>query len=322
MTKSHGAEPPATGQRRSISGGGNLKADHCTLVEIKQKIPGFNHFIGSWVYKGDINFVVDVGPANSVGQLVQALSKMNMERVDYILLTHIHIDHAGGLKEFLEQFPMAQVVCHDKGIKHLMEPSQLWEGSRMLLGDIAEAFGSPKALGGERCISHLHTDIKDLVVIETPGHAPHHLSFSYRGNLFVGEAGGNYYAVQDRDYLRPATPPRFFLDVFWRSLDKLIALEDQRICYSHFGDAPSSHQMLKRFQSQILRWKRIVEQNISAGSNDLIVRCIDSLLDKDPDLKAFEFMDSDMQSRERFFMANSVRGYVEFLQNDGSRLRK
>jgi glyoxylase-like metal-dependent hydrolase (beta-lactamase superfamily II) len=67
-----------------------LKEDHCTLVEIKQRIPGFDHFIGSWVYRGDINFVVDVGPANSVSELIQALLQMNMERVDYVFLTHIH----------------------------------------------------------------------------------------------------------------------------------------------------------------------------------------------------------------------------------------
>lgn len=294
-----------------------MKEDHCTLVEIKQRIPGFDHFIGSWVYRGDINFVVDVGPANSVSELIQALLQMNMERVDYVFLTHIHIDHAGGLEEFLKHFPMARVVCHDKGIRHLADPSKLWEGSRMILGEIAEAFGSPKAVKGEMCIPHTQAHTRDLVVIETPGHAPHHLSFSYKGNLFVGEAGGNYYSIQDMDYLRPATPPRLFLNVFWGSLDKLMGLEDQHICYAHFGDAPNSHQMLKRFRAQILRWKEVIQKEISAGSKDLIMRCINTLLKEDPDLKAFELMDPDMQDRERFFMANSVRGYIGFLQNEG-----
>jgi glyoxylase-like metal-dependent hydrolase (beta-lactamase superfamily II) len=294
-----------------------LKEEHCTLIEIKQTIPGFDHFIGSWVYRGDINLVVDVGPANSVAKLIKALMRMNMEMVDYVLLTHIHIDHAGGVAEFLEHFPMARVVCHDKGIRHLVDSSKLWEGSRNVLGEIAEAYGCPKAVKEEMCIPHTQANIEKLVVFETPGHAPHHLSFSYRGNLFAGEAGGNYFSVRDMDYLRPATPPKFFLNDFLESVDRLITIEDQHICYAHFGDAPDSRQMLKRFRAQILRWKEVVQKEMSGGSDDLMMRCVDSLLEKDPDLKAFMLMDPDTQKRERFFLANSVRGYIEFLRNVG-----
>ena len=81
-----------------------MKENGCKLIEIKQEIPGFNHFIGSWVYKGPINFVVDVGPASSVDKLIETLAEMGMDRVDYVLLTHIHMDHAGGIARFLECF--------------------------------------------------------------------------------------------------------------------------------------------------------------------------------------------------------------------------
>lgn len=294
-----------------------LKEHDCLLIEIKQKIPGYDHFIGSWVCRGDINLVVDVGPANSVGRLIETLMEMNIKRVDYVLVTHIHIDHAGGLGEFLEHFPKARVVCHEKGIRHLVDPSMLWEGSQKVLGEIAEAYGCPQAVKEEMCIPHAQARIKNLTVIETPGHAPHHLSFSYGGNLFAGEAGGNYFSVLDTDYLRPATPPRFFLKNFLESVDRLMALEDQHICYAHFGDAQNSRRMLKRFRAQIFRWKELIQKEMSAGSDDLMMRCVNSLLEKDPDLKAFKFMEPDTQNRERFFVANSVRGYIEFLQNAG-----
>jgi glyoxylase-like metal-dependent hydrolase (beta-lactamase superfamily II) len=294
-----------------------LKADDCTLVEIEQQIPGFDRFIGAWVYRGKINLVVDVGPAHSVHHLIAALTEMDMDRVDYVLLTHIHIDHAGGVARFLEHFPMARVVCHEKGKKHVVEPSKLWEGSRKVLGEIADAFGPPEAVKEERCLAHTEVDIEGLTVVETPGHASHHLSFSYGGHLFSGEAAGNYYAVGETDYLRPATPPRFFLKVFLGSLDRLAALEDQHICYSHFGDAPSSRPMLERFRAQIFRWKQIVGEEMSRGPDDLIGTCVDSLLERDPDLRAFQVMDLDTQKRERVFMSNSVRGYVDFLQNQG-----
>jgi glyoxylase-like metal-dependent hydrolase (beta-lactamase superfamily II) len=260
---------------------------------------------------------VDVGPANSVHRLVEALAKMNMERVDYVLLTHIHIDHVGGLAKFLEHFPMAQVVCHDKAVRHLVDPSRLWEVSRKVLGKIADAYGPLTGVREEILIPHTQAHIENLTIIETPGHAPHHLSFSCMGHLFAGEAGGNYLCVADTDYLRPATPPRFFLKVFLETVDRLLALEDQHICYAHFGDAPSSRQMLKRFRAQVLRWKEVVEKERSAGPKDLIMRCVDRLLEKDPDLKAFALMDSDTQDRERFFMGNSVRGYIGFLEAQG-----
>jgi hypothetical protein len=75
--------------------------------------------------------------------------------------------------------------------------------------------------------------------------------------------------------------------------------------------------MLKRFRAQILRWKEVVQKEMSGGPDDLMMRCVDSLLEKDPDLKAFMFMDPNTQRRERFFLANSVRGYIEFLRNVG-----
>ena len=294
-----------------------MKEDDCSLIEIKQPIAGFDRFIGAWVYRGDIHLVVDVGPANSVHRLVEALAKMNMERVDYVLLTHIHIDHVGGLAKFLEHFPMAQVVCHDRAVRHLVDPSRLWEVSRKVLGKIADAYGPLTGVREEILIPHTQANIENLTIIETPGHAPHHLSFSCMGHLFAGEAGGNYLCVADTDYLRPATPPRFFLKVFLETVDRLMALEDQHICYAHFGDAPSSRQMLKRFRAQVLRWKEVVEKEVAAGPKDLIMRCVDRLLEKDPDLKAFALMDPDTQDRERFFMGNSVRGYIGFLEAQG-----
>lgn len=286
------------------------------LIEIKQERPGFDHFIGAWVYQGGLNFVIDVGPANSVNRLIEALNAMNLERVDFVLLTHIHVDHAGGLADFLTHFPMAKAICHKKGIGHLVDPSKLWSGSRKLLGEIAEAYGPVKPVEPEKLIPHTEVNIEDLKIIETPGHAPHHISFVYRGNLFVGEAGGNYFPIQDQEYLRPATPPIFLLSECLKSIDRLLEQEDQTICYAHFGKAQSSHRYLIRFKDQLLRWQEIIGSVISECEPHLVERCVDLLLQKDPDLKAFELMAPDDRSRERFFMANSVKGYIGFLKDN------
>jgi len=286
------------------------------LIEIKQDMPGFNPFFGSWVCRDDLNFLVDVGPANTANRLIDSLVSLGLDRVDYILLTHIHIDHGGALADLLDYYPMAKAICHEKGIKHLVEPSNLWAGSLNVLGDLARSYGTPKPVAKERFIPHTECNLKDLMVIETPGHAFHHLSYSYKNRLFVGEAAGNYLTVNNLDYLRPATPPRFFLDLFLKSIDRLLALDDQPIRYAHFGEAANSHLMLNMFRDQLIRWEAIIGELVGQGGNseDIIRNCIDLLLEKDPNLAAFSIMDPDIQAREKVFMANGVRGFVEFLK--------
>lgn len=292
-----------------------MEGNDCKLIEIKQNLPGFNQFIGSWFHRGDINFVVDVGPANSVFRLIDALTEMKVETIDYVLLTHIHIDHAGGLARFLAHFPMAKIICHEKGIKHLVDPEKLWEGSAKVLGEIAEIYGRLSPVEENYFISQNDSLNKDIVVIETPGHAPHHLSFVYNGYLFVGEAGGNYLRVWGKDYLRPATPPRFHLTTFLNSIETLIQLEDMQICYAHFGKADSSHEMLKRNREQILNWEKIIHRELSSDANDLIERCVRRLLSEDPELNSFQQLESMAQKRELFFIQNSIKGYLQYLES-------
>ena len=284
------------------------------LIEIKLNMPGFDHFCGSWVCRGNLNIVIDVGPANSVIRLIDALTSIELNRVDYVLLTHIHIDHAGGLADFLNHYPMAKVICHEKAIKHLIDPSRLWAGSLKTLGNIAKAYGEPRSVPVEKLIPHQQIDLKDLAVIETPGHAIHHLSYCYNNRLFAGEACGNYFIINNSEYIRPATPHKFYYDVCIDSVDRLLTLEDQPIRFAHFGEADSSHRMLKKFRDQLVQWKNLIYQQVVKGNKDLEKRCMDSLFKNDANLTLFNKMDSDTREREKFFIANSIKGFVEYLR--------
>jgi len=284
-----------------------------TLIAIKQDAPGFDRFIGSWVFQGKKTVVIDVGPSNSVKAFVGSLSAMGVDRVDWVLLTHIHIDHSGGLAEFLSHFPSAKAICHDKAIKHLVDPSRLWAGSQKTLGDLCKTYGPVRPVKRERLVPHRDAFVDGLEIIETPGHAPHHLSFIYEGHLMAGEAGGVYFTTQNSEYLRPATPPIFFLGQFLESIDRLLARENFPICYGHFGKAEAAHPMLRRARDQLILWERLIKEEIASSKEHPLERCMETLFSKDPELGAFETLGEDVQERERFFMANSVKGYLGFL---------
>jgi glyoxylase-like metal-dependent hydrolase (beta-lactamase superfamily II) len=286
------------------------------LIEIKQDRPGFDRFIGSWICPGNKTIVIDVGPSRSVPKLIDSLIARGVHRVDFVLLTHIHMDHAGGLAEFLDHFPMARAVCHSKAISHLVDPSKLWLGSQKTLGDLAEAYGPIRPVERERLIPHTETRVEGIDIVETPGHAPHHLSFIVEGNLLAGEAGGIYVTGKGWEYLRPATPPVFFLKEFLGSIDRLLTTKDVPMCYAHFGRAESSHHMLKRERAQLLFWEERIREEMAKGAPLLMERCMARLLAEDPELRAFEAMSSEDQGREKFFMGNSIKGYLEFLQEN------
>jgi glyoxylase-like metal-dependent hydrolase (beta-lactamase superfamily II) len=286
------------------------------LIEIRQDRPGFDQFIGSWLCRDELTLLVDVGPANTADRLLESLAGLDVEEIDYILLSHIHIDHSGALADVLARYPMAQAVCHEKGISNLVDPEKLWSGSLDVLGEVAELYGEPKAVPAARLVSHTSCPANGVTVIETPGHAAHHLSFAYGGRLFPGEAAGNFFLVNGKEYLRPATPPRFFLPVFLESVDRLLSLNDQPICYAHFGRAPSSHRMLKRFRNQVLAWEKWIRQGLSPGKQEIEKRCVDALLAKDPNLTAFEEMGPATRARERNFIANAVRGFLGYFREE------
>ncbi|MDY6972026.1 MAG: MBL fold metallo-hydrolase [Thermodesulfobacteriota bacterium] len=292
---------------------------HVRLIEIKQDLPGFDPFFGSWVCQDDLNIVVDVGPASTAGRLIDSLLSLGLRRVDFVLLTHIHIDHSGALADLLECYPMAKAICHEKAVENIVNPSKLWAGSLKVLGEIAEAYGPPKPIPTEKLIPHTQNHLRDLSVIETPGHAPHHLSYSLGNHLFAGEAGGNYFVIEGKEYLRPATPPRFIFDVCLKSVDRLLSLKDQTMCYAHYGGAESSHRLLKAFRNQLIRWKDIIGE-LAAGTvaadPDFIEECTNALLEKDPNLAAFDSMDTDTRRRERTFIGNAINGFVGWLHED------
>jgi len=294
--------------------------DVLSLIDLDQPEAGYRRFISCWVLQATgINLVVDPGPSRSIPFLVGRLRELGVERLDLVLLTHIHLDHGGGAADLLGAFPGARVFCHASGVKHLQEPEKLWQGSVKTIGAIAEMYGRPKPVPPASFATEADLAAAGVEVIPTPGHAPHHLSFRVRDLLFAGEAIATRMELPGgREYLRPATPPRFELDVALSSMGALSALEPEppRVLLAHHGETAGLRALIRRARAQLLRWIEL-SREVRCGTpqgpepgwvEEVFVR----LLQDDPAFGqgAFQALPEDIQARERYYVQNSIRGLL------------
>ena len=292
-------------------------SDRLVQILLSPPMAGFEEFISAWVYRGDITAIVDTGPSVTSGDLLAALGEIGLTRPDYILLTHIHIDHAGGAGDMAAAFPEAPVVCHDTALPHLIDPEKLWQGTIKTLGETGRAYGPITAVPKDRLLDVRDFSAADMIAFPTPGHAPHHVSFlADDGLLFAGEAGGVSIDLHPTaPYLRPATPPKFFMETSLASIDRLIEARPQIICYGHTAMKTEAVTWLRRHREQLLRWQDLIAEEVGAGEEPgLVGRCAERLKNTDPLLEGLPFASPAAVRREDFFIQNSIRGFVGYLQ--------
>ncbi|MCK5679181.1 MBL fold metallo-hydrolase [bacterium] len=294
-----------------------MNRENLSCIDLDEsRLEGFTKFISAWLYQGeDFTFLVDPGPLASIPHLLKELKLKGVKKLDYILLTHIHIDHAGGAGELLKSYPEAQVICHPQGIKHMVEPEKLWQGSLKVLGYMAEVYGEIIPIPKANIAFLEEVGETGISVFLTPGHAQHHLCFLFDGLLFAGEVVGVRSPVKSGIYMRPATPPRFILDVALDSIGRMIKLKPESLVIAHYGLVDPALDYLEIGRDQLNLWVRGVETVAMAGDEESEERLFQWLLENDPNYSRIKELDPETYARERYFLGNTMRGMIGYIKS-------
>ena len=294
-----------------------------SFIDASPPIPGLEKFISVYVLKASKVALIDVGPSASVENLMLGLGELDIKPKDisYILTTHTHIDHAGGIGKAIKQMPNAMVIVHERGGRHLIDPARLWEDSQRALGELALDYGPLEPVPQERILIAedgmlLNLGEMEIEVLSTPGHALHHLSFLDRkeGRLFAGEAAGVY--IRQIDLIRPATAPPFNLEQALTSLDKLIRLGTTSLYYAHFGYAPNARDKLSYYRQQLILWGNIIADCLEKEAD--WQEMYDEIRKKDDALTRIDNLPSNKRRRQLNFVKNSIMGFIGYFKRYGT----
>jgi len=260
--------------------------------------------------------IVEAGPISTYRAVLEALDEIGVrrEKVRYIAVTHVHLDHGGASGALLNELPEAKVITHPLGVKHLADPSKLWRASSSILGNLASIYGQPLPADASRIIpaeDGLKVDLgsERLVVIHSPGHAPHHAAFFLENSriLFPGDAAGMFMA----GYLIPTTPPPFRLDMAIKSLERFEGLKPLQIGFTHFGMSRADDYLEKAIEKK-KTWAEVAEEVVEAGGG--VDELHANLLE----------VDEDYRNLCRYYSGSDIvltmyrvglKGLVEFVRN-------
>jgi len=196
--------------------------------------------------------IVDPGPTSCVDTLIDALGPV-VPRA--LMLTHIHLDHAGAAGTLARRFPELQIFVHELGAPHLADPTKLVESANRLYGDAMERlWGDVEPVPEERIhVLRGGESVEGLLVAPTPGHASHHVSYlsTDSGDAFVGDVAGVRVPPHEHT-LAPTPPPEIDVEGWLDSLHTVAAWDPAALCLTHFGRVTDVEDQLHRVRTSLL----------------------------------------------------------------------
>ncbi|MFB6465722.1 MBL fold metallo-hydrolase [Cytobacillus sp. Hz8] len=218
---------------------------------------------GTYVLKEKELTIIETSASPSIPYILEGLNSLtiNPEEIKYIIVTHIHLDHAGGVGLFLQHCPNATVIVHPKGYRHLIDPSRLIAGARVVYGDDFDRLFNPVLPVPEdrliqkhdREILHIGENCT-LTFYDTPGHANHHFSIHHSGlnGMFTGDTVGISYPQLQKDevelYLPTTSPNQFDPNKMLHSMELFRSKKLQYIYFGHFGSSANPNEVYRQVQ--------------------------------------------------------------------------
>lgn len=240
------------------------------ITGIDTRMVGRYLVTSAYLLDGEQPTLVETGPATSSDAVLGGLASLGLGADDlaHIVVTHIHLDHAGGAGTLAERFPSATVWVSDRGARHLADPSKLVSSTERTYGAerARELFGQVRPVASERLRAVANGDAiplgsRSLEVLYTPGHASHHVCLidSATGALFTGDAMGVH--LPDVGVLRPATPPPDFdVELAVDSIERIRSRAGSILLLSHFGPVSEVDHLCDLAARRIVRWSEIVRE--------------------------------------------------------------
>jgi glyoxylase-like metal-dependent hydrolase (beta-lactamase superfamily II) len=259
--------------------------DGITAVDTEYVHPG--HAAAHIVQHGGRAALVDVGTNDSVPYLLAALDVLGVARdaVDYLLLTHVHLDHAGGAGRLMRELPQATAVLHPRGAPHMIDPAKLIAGSRAVYGEerFRRLYGDIVPIPAERIRVTRDGDTvslagRQLEILHTPGHALHHQAFVDRAHasIFTGDTFGISYRELDSPrgaFIIPTTTPtQFDPEQLIASVDRLLSYAPEAIYLMHFSRVTDVPRLGESLKGQIRELTRIAERSVAAPDRAAAIR--------------------------------------------------
>ena len=218
--------------------------------------------IGVYVVETDDGLALaDCGPASGFDALQAGLADRGLELRDirHLLLSHIHLDHAGAAGVLVREHPGLQVHVSEIGAPHLVDPSRLERSARRLYGDTFDPLWGELAAVPEENVRVVSDNVVGLDCFPSPGHASHHVCYlDNSGTLYAGDAAG--VRIQPSETVMPPTPPPDVdVDAWYRTLDEIARRTPERIAVTHFGVANDPQRHLDALRDRLALWSEVVE---------------------------------------------------------------
>lgn len=287
------------------------------------RMGGYESITSSYLIRSSRPCLVETGTARSAPVVVEQLARLGIGPGDLatIVVTHIHLDHAGGVGDLAAAFPEAQVVVQEKGARHLADPARLVASARRVFGEAMDRlFGDLLPTPAPRIVSIAErgrVDLGDgryLSAFHNPGHASHHIGLvdSATGDLYTGDAAG-VYVPETRD-VRPATPPPDFdLDLTLSSLRAMREVGPARLLFSHFGPVTDIEETLDASVDELHAWVDTVREARTVTPD--VDHAVAMVRERDRERHASLYADGDLLAKQEALSGTraNVAGIVRWL---------